>query len=189
MSAREVVLVVLFVAFLVGTILKIVDMLERKRAGGDIDRARLVFFFLGCLMLVCMIPMRLFEMLSGPVIVADLSVVVANFAGYALTYEMGRQGASGPEEPSQRTSVRAYQIYYHGKQYAVITKEGIDVLLGHKLLKRQHTVELVEDFQAQAQRQGVGITLLRSKDGSQMLLRVEGPAPKSPPIAKSGRQV
>ena len=71
----------------------------------------------------------------------------------------------------------------------MITKEGIDVLLGHKLLKRQHTVELVEDFQAQAQRQGVGITLLRSKDGSQMLLRVEGPAPKSPPIVKSGRQV
>ena len=76
--------------------------------------------------------------------------------------------------------MRAYQIYYHGQAYALITKAGIDVLLGHKLLKRQHTVELVEDFQTQAQSQGVGITLLRSKDGSQKLLRVEGPAPPPP---------
>lgn len=180
MSAAEMILVVLFVAFLIGTILKIVGMLERKRAGGGIDRARLVFFFLGCLMLVCMIPMRIFEMLSGPVMAGDLSVVVANFAGYALTYQWGRKGASGPEEPAPRKTVRAYQIYYHGQAYALITKAGIDVLLGHKLLKRQHTVELVEDFQTQAQSQGVGITLLRSKDGSQKLLRVEGPAPPRP---------
>ena len=54
--------------------------MERKHAGVDIDRARLVFFFLGCLMLVCMIPLRLFELLSGPVMATDLAVVVANFS-------------------------------------------------------------------------------------------------------------
>lgn len=180
MSAAEMILVVLFVAFLIGTILKIVGMLERKRAGGGIDRARLVFFFLGSLMLVSMVPMRIFGMLTEPVMAGDLAVVVANFAGYALTYHWGRKGASGLEEPAPRKKVRAYQIYYHGRAYALITKEGIDMLLAHKPLKRQHTVELVEDFQTQAQSQGLGITLLRNKDGSQMLLRVEGPAAETP---------
>ena len=56
-------------------------------------------------------------------------------------------------------------------------------MLAHKLFKKQHTVELIEDFQSQAQRQGVGVTLLRRKDGSKsMLMRVQGPAPK-PPVA------
>ena len=54
--------------------------MERKHAGADIDRARLVFFFLGCLMLVRVIPLRLFELLSGPVMATDLAVVVANFS-------------------------------------------------------------------------------------------------------------
>ena len=125
MSAAEMILVVLFVAFLIGTILKIVGMLERKRAGGGIDRARLVFFFLGSLMLVSMVPMRIFGMLTEPVMAGDLAVVVANFAGYALTYQWGK-GASGLEEPAPRKKVRAYQIYYHGRAYALITKEGID---------------------------------------------------------------
>ena len=152
MTILEVILIVLFVAFFIGTVLRIVSMLERKRGGGDIERARLVFFFLGCLMLVCMIPMRLFELLSGPVVAADLAVVAANFIGYALTYSWRRKGRS---ETPQRTTVRAYQIYYRGEPYALIAREGIDLLLAHKLLKRQHTVELVEDFQTQAQRLGL----------------------------------
>lgn len=182
MSALEVILVILFVAFFVGTVMKIATTLERKRAGDSVERPRLVFFFLGCLMLVCMIPIRLFELLSGPVVLADLAVVITNFLGYALTYEWRRRAGTGAEEPQERTTVRAYQIYYHGQPYALIAKEGIDILLAHKLLKRQHTVELVEDFQSQAQRQGIGITLMRSKDGGKaMLMRVIGPEPKAAP--------
>ncbi|MDA0337939.1 MAG: hypothetical protein O2782_22450 [bacterium] len=178
MTVLEVILIILFVAFFVGTVAKIPGTLARKRSGDDIERARLVFFFLGCLMLVCMIPMRLFELLSIPVASADLAVVGANFLGYALTYEWKRKTGSSTDA-APRTTVRAYQIYYRGKPYALIAKDGIQVLLAHKLLKRQHTVELIEDFQTQAQRQGVGVTLLRSKDGSKvMLMRVEGPAPK-----------
>lgn len=178
MTVLEVILMLFFAAFLVGTVAKIVGTLARKRNGDDIERARLVFFFLGCLMLVCMIPMRLFELLSIPVAAADLVVVGANFLGYALTYEWQRKtGTSTDAAP--RTTVRAYQIYYRGKPYALIAKEGIEVLLAHKLLKRQHTVELIEDFQTQAQRQGVGVTLLRSKDGSKgMLMRVVAPPPR-----------
>ena len=57
MDGLTIVIVLLFAIFLVGTILRILCMLERKRAGDDIDRARLVFFFTGCLMLVCLIPL------------------------------------------------------------------------------------------------------------------------------------
>jgi hypothetical protein len=97
-----------------------------------------------------------------------------------MTYDWRRKGGSGKEKSAGK-SVRAYQIYYQGRPYALIPKEGIDTLLAHKLLKRQHTVELIEDFQAQ--RQGVGIKLLRSKDGGKtMLMRVEGPEPKAAPV-------
>jgi hypothetical protein len=182
MSELEIILVLLFVVFFVATVMKIATTLERKRAGDSVERPRLVFFFLGCLMLICMIPIRLFELLSTPIVLADIAVVVTNFLGYALTYEWGRKARAGAEEPQERTTVRAYQIYYHGQPYALIGKEGIDTLLAHKLLKRQHTVELVEDFQPQAQRQGVGITLMRSKDGGKaMLMRVQGPEPKPGP--------
>ncbi|HCL28392.1 MAG TPA: hypothetical protein DIC52_08150 [Candidatus Latescibacteria bacterium] len=99
-----------------------------------------------------------------------------------MTYDWRRKGGSGKEKSAGK-SVRAYQIYYQGRPYALIPKEGIDTLLAHKLLKRQHTVELIEDFQTQAQRQGVGIKLLRSKDGGKtMLMRVEGPEPKAAPV-------
>lgn len=182
MSALPIILVVLFVAFLIGTVVRIVGMLERKRSGGDVERARLVFFFVGCLMLVCLIPMRLFGLLDTAVLLSDLSVVVANFTGYALTYSRKRRGGGGSDEKKAGATVRAYQIYFHGKPYAIITKEGIDLLLANKLLKKQHTVELVDDFQTQAQRAGIGIRLLRNReDGKTMLMRVEGPPPKDPP--------
>lgn len=184
MNPGEVILVVLFALFLVGTALRTLTMLERKRAGGDVERARLVFLFLGCLSLICLVPLRLFGLLTGRVLGADLAVVAANFAAYALTYDVrlkrGGDGVGADPPPA----VRAYQVYYRGQPYGLIAREGIDLLLAHKLLKRQHTVELVEDFKAQARRQGVGITLLRSRDGQQTLIRVTGPpapAPGPPP--------
>ena len=186
MGILEIILIVLFVAFFAGTVLRVVAMLERKRAGGDVERARLVFFFLGSLMLVCMIPLRLFELLTGPVLGADLGVVTANFVGYALSYDLtaGRGGHGAAAEP--RPTVRAYQLYYRARPFGLITKEGIDVLLEHKLLRRQHTVELVEDFEDQARRKGVGIELLRSRDGEQVLVRVR--APGGSPTAAHDRE-
>lgn len=184
MSPRDGILVALFALFLVGTALRTLAMLERKRAGGDVERARLAFFFLGCLTLICLAPLRIFDLLTGPVLGADLAVVAANFAAYALTYDLHLGRGSRPDETESAHTVRAYQVYYRGEPYGLIAKEGIDLLLAHKLLKRQHTVELVEDFKAQARRLGVGITLLRSRDGQQTLIRVTGPpgpAPGPPP--------
>lgn len=180
MELLDIILLGLFVVFFAGTVLRVLGMLERKRVGGDVERARLVFFFLGCLMLVCLLPLKLFELLTGPILGADLAVVTANFVGFALTYDRRRSSPATVEEAPASTSVRAYQIYYKGKPYGLITKPGIDTLLAHKLLKRQRTVEFIDDFKSQAQRAGVGITLLSSKDGQQHLVRVEGP-PGAPP--------
>jgi hypothetical protein len=175
MDGLTIVIVLLFGVFLVGTILRILGMLERKRAGDDIDRARLVFFFTGCLMLVCLIPLRLFELLSGPALAGDLAVVTSNFLGYALTYRWrkGGKGGKGSEEPRQ--TVRAYHISYKGRPYGICTKESIDLLLTHKLIKRRANVELIDDFKREARKVGVKITVLQSKDGQQTLLKVEGP--------------
>jgi len=180
MDALTIVIVLLFAIFLMGTILRILGMLERKRAGDDIDRARLVFFFTGCLMLVCLIPLRIFELLSGPALVGDLAVVTSNFMGYALTYSW-RKGAGGrKDKEEERQTVRAYHIYYKGRPYGLCTKDSIDLLLAHKLIKRRANVELIDDFKRQARVAGVNITVLQSKDGKQTLIKVEGPPGSQP---------
>ena len=176
MEILEIIIVLLFAVFWVGTILRIFGMLERKRAGDDIDRARLVFFFTGCLMLVCLVPLRLFELLSWPAVAGDLAVVVTNFLGYALTYSWaGVGGRGGHAKPEPRNPVRAYHVYYKGQPYGLCTKPSIDLLLAHKLIMRRANVELFDDFKREARRAGVTITVLQSKDGQQTLVKVEGP--------------
>ncbi len=174
MEPLEITIVLLFAVFLVGTIFRIVSMLERKKAGEPLERSRLVFFFTACLMLVCMIPLAIFEMLSVPVGSSDVVVVAANFLGFALTYKLrfGREAGDGGDE---QASVKAYLVYYRGSPYAMITREGFDGLLQYGLLKRQRTVELVEDFKRSAREQGVGIRLLKSRDGKQTLIKVDTP--------------
>jgi hypothetical protein len=178
MKPLELVIITLFVALFVGIIIRIVGMLEAKRTGMSMARARLVFFFMTCLMLVCLIPLAVFDLSSTPVVISDLIVVVANFIGFVLTHDL-RLKRGGKEEKSEGTTLRAYQVYYRGRPFGVIAREGFDVLISHDLLKRQHTVELVEDFQAKSRQAGIEITLLRNRDGSQTLIQVEGP-PASP---------
>jgi hypothetical protein len=166
---RQVLVLLLFGGFFLGTLVEIALMLERKRQGGRLERFRLVFFFVACLMMVCLVPLWIFEKLSGPVLASNLAVVLANALGYALTYS--RQRKEG-EERLERGGVRTYVVYYQGAPYGLVTREGFERLMAHQLLKRQRTVELVEDFQAQARRQGVQIQLFRNKEGTQTLIRV-----------------
>jgi len=84
----EIIVILLFAGFLVGSVLRVLAMLERKKEGEAIERARVVFFFTGCLMLVCLIPLGFFDLLSSAVVASDVAVVIANFVGYALTYEL-----------------------------------------------------------------------------------------------------
>ena len=88
MKPLELVIIVLFAALFVGIIIRIFSMLEAKRAGMSMARARLVFFFMTCLMLVCLAPLAVFDLSSTPVVISDLVVVVANFIGFVLTHDL-----------------------------------------------------------------------------------------------------
>ena len=177
MDLLEVTLVFLFAAYLVGTVFRILAMLERRRADGQVERARLVFFFTACLMAVCLVPLALFDLLTGPVLVSDLAVVVADLVGYALTHDlrglvMGRGGPDGrPETPK----TRVYTLYREGVPFGLVTRQDFDRLLQHGLLRKQRTVELVDDYRQKAREAGVKVVVLKSRDGSQTLVKVEEP--------------
>ena len=64
-------------------------------------------------------------------------------------------------------------MYYQGRPYGLITREGFNQLMQFELLKKQRTVELVENFQQQARRQGVEVVCYKNPDRSQTLIKVE----------------
>lgn len=168
----------LFAVFLLGTIIKIASMLERKQEGGDLERYRLVFFFVACLMLICLIPLWLSELLTRAMWISNLAVVVANILGWAFTYgggkkERERKGKREREAPG--VGIRTYMVYFRGEPYGLIAKGAFDKLLEYELLKKQRTVELVDDYQAKARKLGVKVQLFKSQDGSQTLIKVEVP--------------
>ena len=180
MNPLELILVLLFAAYLVGTVFRIVAMVQRKRADGQVDRARLVFFFTACLMAVCLVPLHLFDLLTGPVLVCDLAVVSTDLLGYLLTYDLAflsLLGLGRPSDPGEapRPTTRVYQLYREGVRYGMVSKADFDRLLNHGLLKRQRTVELVDDYRQKAREQGVKIQVLKNRDGSQTLIKVEAP--------------
>ena len=173
---QETVALVLFACFFVGTLIEIPLMLGRKRQGLGLDRFRLVFFFMASLMLVCLLPLWIFFKLTTAIWVSDLTVVLANLIGFGLTYTRERrQGEEGDGDGEDR-SVRAYAVYFQGKQLGMVTREGFEQLLSNDLLKKQRTVELLDDYQEKARRQGLKVMIYQNKDGSQRLIKIEGSA-------------
>ena len=174
MGYLQLIVLVLFVAFFTSSVFHVTAMMRRKREGEGLAKDRLLFFFFATLLLVCLVPLGIFELLSTAVVISNLCVVLANLTGFVLTFGFARDYAeNGAEE--EDTGVRAYQVYYEGRPYGVVTKEGFDRLMAFDLLKKQRTVELVPDFKERAREQGVGVMLLQNRDGSQKLLRVEAP--------------
>ena len=179
---RETLSLVLFACFFAGTLIQITIMLGRKRQGMGLDRFRLFFFFMASLMLICLLPLSIFSKLSPAVWVSDLTVVLANLIGLLLTYTWERRGGKGgtggregDEEVAVGQSVRAYVVYYQGKQLGMITREGFEQMLKNDLLKKQRTVELIDDYQEKAQKHGLKVLIYQNKEGSQRLVKVEGP--------------
>jgi hypothetical protein len=171
---QETLALVLFACFFVGTLIEITLMLGRKRQGLGLDRFRLVFFFMASLMLVCLLPLWIFFKLTTAIWVSDLTVVLANLIGFGLTYTRERrQGEEGDGDGEDR-SVRAYAVYFQGKQLGMVTREGFEQLLSNDLLKKQRTVELLDDYQEKARRQGLKVMIYQNKDGSQRLIKIEG---------------
>ena len=171
---RETLALVLFACFFTGTIIEIAIMLGRKRQGLGLDRFRLIFFFMASLMLICLLPLWIFANLTTAIWVSDLTVVLANLIGLGLTYTWDRRRGEDQEVTEDR-SVRAYAVYFQGKQMGMVTREGFEQLLANDLLKKQRTVELIDDYQEKARRQGLKVMIYQNKDGSQRLIRIEGP--------------
>jgi hypothetical protein len=176
---QETLALVLFACFFVGTLIEITLMLGRKRQGLGLDRFRLVFFFMASLMLVCLLPLWIFFKLTTAIWVSDLTVVLANLIGFGLTYTRERrQGEEGDGDGKDR-SVRAYAVYFQGKQLGMVTREGFEQLLSNDLLKKQQTVELLDDYQEKARRQGLKVMIYQNKDGSQRLIKIEDSASRA----------
>jgi hypothetical protein len=175
MRGFDILLLALFLIFEAGALLLITAMLERKRSGLSLDRERLLFFFLFCLMPVCMGVLKLFGGLGWLVGGCLGGVMLTSALGFALSF--GRRPSSpkveatveAPEPPG----MKVYQIYYQGEVLGLITREGIDRLLAGQLLKKQRTVELIDEYRARAQEQGVAIRLLKNPASGQVLVKVE----------------
>lgn len=166
----------LFSGFFVGALCEIAAMLKRKRTGGNLERFRLVFFFVACLLLVCLLPLWVYGLLTRPIWASNLAAVVANLVGWALTFGTGKKAAKQREAvPEKGVGIRTYMVYYQGAPYGLIAKGAFEKLLECGLLKKQRTVELVDDFKTRARQQGISIQLFKSRDGSQTLIKVEAP--------------
>lgn len=166
--------ILLFSGFFIGAVCEIASMLNRKRAGGNLERFRLVFFFVACLLLVCLVPLWVYDLLTRPVWASNLAAVIANLAGWTLTFGAGRTTESKRDVPPEKgVGVRTYMVYYQGAPYGLIAKGAFDKLMECGLLKKQRTVELVDDFKTRARQQGISVQLFKSRDGSQTLIKVE----------------
>lgn len=181
MRGFDALLLALFLVFEAGALLLIMAMLERKRSGLSLDRERLLFFFLFCLMPVCMGALKFFDRLGWLVGGCLGGVMLTSALGLALSF--GRRPSSpkaeaiGGQLTPEPPGMKVYQIYYQGEVLGLITREGIDRLLAGQLLKKQRTVELVDEYRARAQEQGVAIRLLKNPASGQVLVKVESRNP------------
>ncbi len=149
------------------------------RARGDrvrTARARVVFLFCGCLLLVCLGLLASVGVVGQGVLFANLAAVAANLLGLLLTWAWS--WPPKPDEPARRQTprssrgTRAYQIYLDGEPFGVITRQTFEQLNTLGLLKRQQTVELVHDYRERAAQSGVQVQRFASREQTQMLVRV-----------------
>ena len=114
-------------------------------------------------MLICLLPLWIFTKLTTAIWVSDLTVVLANFIGLGLTCTWERGGRGEQEEEGEEAeedrSVRAYTVYFQGKKLGIVTREGFERMLATDLIKKQRTVELVDDYQERAHRQGLKVMI------------------------------
>ena len=165
----------LFLLFLAATAVFVRFMLKRKTEGKSLQLFRFGFFFLGCLMLVCLVPLWFSNLLNPLTVASNLVVVAANAVGYILSLDRRQGTGSSRESEDPPQKLRSYQVYFKGAPFALITRDGFNRLMELKLLKRQRTLELVDDYQKKARKQGAQVLLLTNEDGSKKLLKVEIP--------------
>jgi peptidoglycan/LPS O-acetylase OafA/YrhL len=150
-----------------------------RRARGDqarTARARFVFLFCGCLLLVCLGLLASVGRVGQGVLLANLAALAANLLGLLLTWAWSWPSAprrpAAVQAPRASRGTRAYQIYLNGEPFGVITRQTFDQLNALGLVKRQPTLELVDDYQKRAAQAGFQVQRFANRERTQMLVRV-----------------
>ena len=131
---------------------------------------RLNFFLMAALMGICSLLFWWFQLLELRVLIGLFLVVIINVLGFILSYKWDRN----PNENDFATkTVRVYNIYFRGQRLGAITRNDFDKLMSLELLKKQQTVELIDDYETQARNKGVTVSVLSNSEGTERLVKVE----------------
>ena len=131
---------------------------------------RLNFFLMAVLMGICSLLFWWFQLLELRVLIGLFLVVIINLLGFILSYKWDRH----PNENDFATkTVRVYNIYFRGQRLGAITRNDFDKLMSLELLKKQQTVELIDDYETQARNKGVTVSVLSNSEGTERLVKVE----------------
>ncbi len=167
---RHFILVALFLFLIFFSVYKIIRM---KFTDADIlilSSFRLNFFLMAVLMGICSLLFWWFQLLELRVLIGLFLVVIINVLGFILSYKWDRN----PNENDFATkTVRVYNIYFRGQRLGAITRNDFDKLMSLELLKKQQTVELIDDYETQARNKGVTVSVLSNSEGTERLVKVE----------------
>ena len=131
---------------------------------------RLNFFLMAVLMGICSLLFWWFQLLELRVLIGLFLVVIINVLGFILSYKWDRN----PNENDFATkTVRVYNIYFRGQRLGAVTRNDFDKLMSLELLKKQQTVELIDDYETQARNKGVTVSVLSNSEGTERLVKVE----------------
>lgn len=167
---RHFILVALFLFLIFFSVYKIIRM---KFTNADIlilSSFRLNFFLMAVLMGICSLLFWWFQLLELRVLIGLFLVVIINVLGFILSYKWDRN----PNENDFATkTVRVYNIYFRGQRLGAITRNDFAKLMSLELLKKQQTVELIDDYETQARNKGVTVSVLSNSEGTERLVKVE----------------
>ena len=167
---RHFIFVALFLFLIFFSVYKIIRM---KFTNADIlilSSFRLNFFLMAVLMGICSLLFWWFQLLELRVLIGLFLVVIINVLGFILSYKWDRN----PNENDFATkTVRVYNIYFRGQRLGAITRNDFAKLMSLELLKKQQTVELIDDYETQARNKGVTVSVLSNSEGTERLVKVE----------------
>lgn len=167
---RDFILYLLFLFLTSFSIFKIIRMKLTYEEALRLHSFRLHFFLMAFLMAICLLLFWWFELAEFKSQIGPLVVIIVNLVGFILSFKWGE---SSKELYSESKSVRVYNIYFRGQRLGAVTKSDFDKLIALDLLKKQQTVELIDNYQAEARRKGVTVSLLSNSEGTERLVKVE----------------
>ncbi len=167
---RDFILYTLFLFLTSFSIFKIIRMKLTYEESLTLSSFRLHFFLMAFLMAICLLLFWWFELADLKSQIGPLVVIIVNLFGFILSFKWD---GSSKKLYSESKSVRVYNIYFRGQRLGVVTRNDFDKLIALNLLKKQQTVELIDNYQAEAQSKGVTVNLLSNSEGTERLVKVE----------------